>query len=64
MAAAQPLSAATMRPRDPDDDDDDDDYDFPPAAYPGRELFTFVLFVVLVLAMIFWGVGKLISLIR
>jgi hypothetical protein len=35
-------------------DPDDDGYDFPPSAHPGRELATFVLVVVLVLAFIFW----------
>lgn len=41
----------------------DDDFDFPPTAHPGRELFTFSLFVLLVVALAAWGGWKLISLI-
>jgi hypothetical protein len=41
----------------------DDGFDFPPAAHPGRELFTASLFVLLVLALLVWGGWKLISLI-
>jgi hypothetical protein len=40
----------------------DDDFDFPPTAHPGRELFTFSLFVVLVMALVLWGGWKLMSL--
>jgi hypothetical protein len=35
-------------------DPDDDGYDFPPSAYPGRELASFVIIVVIVIALIFW----------
>jgi hypothetical protein len=41
----------------------DDDYDFPPTAHPGRELFTFTLFVLLLISLAVWGGWKLISLI-
>jgi hypothetical protein len=41
----------------------DDDLDFPPTAHPGRELFTFSLFVLLVVTAVVWGGWKLISLI-
>ena len=41
----------------------DDGFDFPPAAHPGRELFTFSLFVLLIIAAVIWGGWKLISLI-
>jgi len=41
----------------------DDDVDFPPTAHPGRELFTFSLFVLLVIALAIWGGWKLISLV-
>ena len=40
----------------------DDGFDFPPTAHPGRELFTAILFVLLVLALLIWGGWKLISL--
>ena len=40
----------------------DDGFDFPPTAHPGRELFTAILFVLLVLALLVWGGWKLISL--
>jgi hypothetical protein len=41
----------------------DDGFDFPPTAHPGRELFTFSLFVLLIIAILVWGGWKLISLI-
>jgi hypothetical protein len=41
----------------------DDGFDFPPTAHPGRELFTFSLFVVLIITAVVWGGWKLISLI-
>jgi len=35
-----------------------DDYlDFPPTLYPGRELFTFGLFVLAMIAFVVWGGG-------
>jgi hypothetical protein len=40
----------------------DDGFDFPPTAHPGRELFTFTLFVLLILTAVVWGGWKLISL--
>jgi hypothetical protein len=40
----------------------DDGFDFPPTAYPGRELFTFGLFVLMIMALVVWGGWKLISL--
>jgi hypothetical protein len=43
--------------------DYDDGFDFPPTAHPGRELFTFSLFVLLIITAVFWGGWKLISLI-
>jgi hypothetical protein len=41
----------------------DDGFDFPPTAHPGRELFTFSLFVLLIITFVVWGGWKLISLI-
>jgi hypothetical protein len=41
----------------------DDGFDFPPTAYPGRELFTFSLFILLLITLLAWGGWKLISLI-
>jgi hypothetical protein len=41
----------------------DDGFDFPPTAYPGRELVTASLFVLLIMALLVWGGWKLISLI-
>jgi hypothetical protein len=41
----------------------DDDFDFPPTAHPGREVFTFSLFVLMVVALVVWGGWKLISLV-
>jgi hypothetical protein len=40
----------------------DDGFDFPPTAYPGRELVTASLFVLLIIALLVWG-GWMISLI-
>jgi hypothetical protein len=40
-----------------------DGFDFPPTAYPGRELFTGSLFVLLITAIAVWGSWKLISLV-
>jgi hypothetical protein len=40
----------------------DDGFDFPPTAHPGRELFTFSLFVLLIVTFAVWGGWKLISL--
>jgi hypothetical protein len=41
----------------------DDGFDFPPTAHPGRELFTFSLFVLVIITFLVWGGWKLISLI-
>ncbi len=41
----------------------DDGFDFPPTAHPGRELFTFSLFILLIITLLAWGGWKLISLI-
>jgi hypothetical protein len=40
----------------------DDGFDFPPAAYPGRELFTATLSVLLIVAVVLWGGWKLTAL--
>jgi hypothetical protein len=40
-----------------------DGFDFPPTAYPGRELFTGSLFVLLITAIAVWGSWMLISLV-
>jgi hypothetical protein len=40
-----------------------DDFDFPPTAHPGRELFTFSVFILLIITLLAWGGWKLISLI-
>ena len=39
----------------------DDYFDFPPTAHPGRELFTFSLSILLIMALEVWGSWKLIS---
>ena len=41
----------------------DDGFEFPPAAHPGRELFTFSVFALLMMALVGWGGWKLVSLI-
>jgi hypothetical protein len=41
----------------------DDGFDFPPTAHPVRELFTFSLFVLIIITAVVWGGWKLISLI-
>jgi hypothetical protein len=41
----------------------DDGFDFPPTTYPGRELATASLFVLLIIALLVWVGWKLISLI-
>jgi hypothetical protein len=41
----------------------DGGFDFPPTAYPGRELVTASLFVLVITTSAVWGGGKLISLI-
>jgi hypothetical protein len=40
----------------------DDGFDFPPTRYPGRELFTAGVFVLLILTLAVWGGWKLITL--
>jgi hypothetical protein len=40
----------------------DDGFDFPPTAYPGRELFTASLFALAIMTFVVWGGWKLISL--
>jgi hypothetical protein len=39
----------------------DDGFDFPPTAYPGREVFTASVFVLVILSLLVWGGWKLIS---
>ncbi len=61
---SQPAVGAT---REFDDSSDvpafsENDFDFPPTLHPGRELFTFSLFVLIVVALGIWGGWKLISL--
>ena len=41
----------------------DDGLDFPPTLHPGRELFTFSIFVLMIVSLVIWGGWKLISLI-
>jgi len=41
----------------------DDGFDFPPTAYPGRELFSFSLFILLIITLLASAGWKLISLI-
>jgi hypothetical protein len=65
-AAPQPQSPAGTA-RELDDDSDvpafsEGDFDFPPTLYPGRELITFSLFVLMVVTLVVWGGWKLISL--
>jgi hypothetical protein len=38
----------------------DDGFDFPPTAYPGRELFTVSLFALAIMTFLVWGGWKLI----
>jgi hypothetical protein len=38
------------------------DFDFPPVAYPGRELLTATLCIVTILTFLVWGGWRLISL--
>jgi hypothetical protein len=40
----------------------DDGFDFPPTAHPARELFTFSLFVLIIITLVVWGGWKLMSL--
>src|ERR1700722_17203604 len=56
QSSAEPASAEPARELD-------DGFDFPPAAHPGRELFTSCFFVQLIMAFVIWGGWKLISLI-
>jgi len=60
---SQPPASAT---RELDDSDvpafSESDFDYPPTLYPGRELFTFSLFVLMILTLVVWGGWKLISL--
>lgn len=54
--------SSTARGLDHDFGFSEDDFDFPPTKYPGRELFTFSLFVLLIMSLTIWGGWKLISL--
>ena len=56
------LQSSTARELDPDFGFSEDDFDFPPTLHPGRELFTFSLFVLLIMSLTIWGGWKLISL--
>jgi hypothetical protein len=40
-------------------DDDDDRFGYPPAQHPGREAVTMGLAAVLVLALIAWGIWRI-----
>jgi len=65
--ASQPQSTAGGV-RELHDDSDarafpENDFDFPPTLHPGRELFTFSVFVVMTVTVVVWGGWKLISLI-
>jgi hypothetical protein len=40
----------------------DDGFDFPPTKYPGRELFTASVFVLMIMTLAVWGAWKLITL--
>jgi len=64
--AASQSQAPAGAAREFDDSDvpafSDNDFDFPPTLYPGRELFTFSLFVLIIVALVVWGGWKLISL--
>jgi hypothetical protein len=62
---SQSQSAGATRELDGDSDIpafSQDDFDYPPTLYPGRELFTFSLFVLMIVAVVVWGGWKLISL--
>ena len=39
----------------------DEDFDFPPTVYPGRELFSFGLFVLTIITFLVWGGWRLFS---
>ena len=56
------LQSSTARELDHDFGFSEDDFDFPPTLHPGRELFTFSLFVLLIMSLTIWGGWKLISL--
>ena len=48
--------------RDPVVREFDDGFDFPPTRYPGRELFTASVFVLMIMTLVVWGGWKLITL--
>jgi hypothetical protein len=58
ISVARPASTGSGR-----EFDDGLDRLFAPAAHPGRELFTFCLFILLVATVLTWGGWKLLSMI-
>src|ERR1700733_6213095 len=62
MNYARPLYAEIVSQASSAESEPEDHFDFPPTEYPGRELFTFSLFVLAVLSFLVWGSWKLISL--
>lgn len=58
----RPLQSATAREVDHDFGFSEDDFDFPPTLHPGRELFTFSLFVLSIMSFGIWCGWKLILL--
>jgi hypothetical protein len=62
LRAEKALQFATDAARRSAARESDDGFDYPPTTYPGRELFTFSLFVLLIVTLAVWGGWKLVSL--
>jgi hypothetical protein len=58
----RPLQSLTARELGPEVGFSEDDFDYPPTLHPGRELFTFSLFALMIMSLGIWGGWKLISL--
>lgn len=54
--------SSSLREVDQDFGFSEDDFDYPPTLHPGRELFTFSLFALMIMSLGVWGGWKLISL--
>ena len=61
-SGARASQSTTARELDHDFGFSEEDFDFPPTLHPGRELFTFSLFVLMIMSLGIWGGWKLISL--
>ena len=58
----RPLQSLAARELGPEVGFSEDDFDYPPTLHPGRELFTFSLFALMIMSLGIWGGWKLISL--